>query len=455
MAGFKNEIVYGTNVDFSGNAHVTAQMTQDGQLLIGSATPPYITANTLTAGAGVSITNGAGSITIGLTGGGVSIDSVAVQTGTSPIAPNGAGLITINGAVVSSGTNPVRTHGTAASTMAVEVQTSQALAAADATKIGLSNFDSAVFTVDANGFVSAASNANILVTTYSSAVSTTWTANARTKVVEVFGWGAGGGGGSGRADAGGAAAGGGGGGAGGVFYFKGPVSFFSGTVTVVVGSGGAGGLAQSTDGTNGNIGNAGSASTQFGNLLATPGNGGAAGTTTAVAGGTNGLSQFLSNVYTTAASTSSGNGSNTIGAAPSQSSGTSANVPPMCGMGGGGGSGADSGTQRQAGAGGKVVDVLGNTILAGGAGGLESTGINGSNGISALTAVGRICGGSGGGGGGGYSVGAGGATAGGNGGNGINYGAGGGGGGGGLSTVANSGAGGNGADGALIIIEYF
>jgi len=91
---------------------------------------------------------------VSLSGGGQAIDSIGVQTGTNPIVPTVAGLVTINGAVVAAGTNPVRTDGTGANTMAVEVQVSQALAATDATKIGLSNFDSARFTVDANGFVS-------------------------------------------------------------------------------------------------------------------------------------------------------------------------------------------------------------------------------------------------------------------------------------------------------------
>lgn len=89
-----------------------------------------------------------------LAGGGQAIDSVAVQTGTSPIVPTVAGLITINGATVAAGTNPVRTDGTGANTLAVEVQISQAIASTDATKIGLCNFDSSKFTVDANGFVS-------------------------------------------------------------------------------------------------------------------------------------------------------------------------------------------------------------------------------------------------------------------------------------------------------------
>ena len=73
-------------------------VTADGQLLIGSAVAPFIRASTLTAGTGVSITNAAGSITIGLSGGGISIDSIATQSGTSPVTPTGAGLVNISGA---------------------------------------------------------------------------------------------------------------------------------------------------------------------------------------------------------------------------------------------------------------------------------------------------------------------------------------------------------------------
>ena len=88
-----------------------------------------------------------------LAGIGLAIDSIGTQTGTNPITPTGAGLVTINGAVVAAGTNPVRTDGTGANTMAIEVQISQALSAQDATKIGLSNFNNADFTVDVNGYV--------------------------------------------------------------------------------------------------------------------------------------------------------------------------------------------------------------------------------------------------------------------------------------------------------------
>lgn len=90
---------------------------------------------------------------VSLTGGGGATESFAMQTGTSPVVPTGLGLVTFNGATVLAGTHPVRTDGTGATTMTLEVQLSQALAATDVTKVGLANFDSASFTVDANGFV--------------------------------------------------------------------------------------------------------------------------------------------------------------------------------------------------------------------------------------------------------------------------------------------------------------
>jgi|SRR6185436_385342 len=160
MAGFANDIVYANNADFSISGSSKGQLANgiltDGQLWIGrtsvNAGGTHIDVNTLTAGAGVTITNGPGTITIGLTGGSAAIERVALQTGTTPIVPSG-GTITFNGAVVAAGTNPVRTNGTGANTMALQVQTSQALAAADATKIGLSNFSSTDFAVAATGFV--------------------------------------------------------------------------------------------------------------------------------------------------------------------------------------------------------------------------------------------------------------------------------------------------------------
>jgi hypothetical protein len=63
-----------------------------------------------------------------------------------------AGNWNIFGASVAAGTTPVTTVGSG-STLTVDVQTSQAIASTNATNIGLAAFNSAQFTVDANGFV--------------------------------------------------------------------------------------------------------------------------------------------------------------------------------------------------------------------------------------------------------------------------------------------------------------
>ena len=97
MAGFKSDTVYADNVDFTGSTQPTPQVLLNGQLLIGATVAPNIRVGTLTAGPGINITPGAGTITIGLTGGGTGIDSIAVDTGISPVLPDGSGLVSILG----------------------------------------------------------------------------------------------------------------------------------------------------------------------------------------------------------------------------------------------------------------------------------------------------------------------------------------------------------------------
>ena len=161
MAGFDNDVVYANNADFSvagaGGGSAANGLQLDGQLWTGSTVAnvggTHVNVGNITSPLGtLSIGYSSPNITLDLAGGSTAIERIALQTGTTPITPVG-GAITFNGAVVAAGTNPVRTDGTGASTMALEVQISQALAATDATKIGLCNFDSAAFDVDANGFV--------------------------------------------------------------------------------------------------------------------------------------------------------------------------------------------------------------------------------------------------------------------------------------------------------------
>ena len=59
----------------------------DGELLIGNSTGNTLTKSTLTAGSGISITNGAGSVTIAATGGGSTINLVADTSTSSNIYP--------------------------------------------------------------------------------------------------------------------------------------------------------------------------------------------------------------------------------------------------------------------------------------------------------------------------------------------------------------------------------
>jgi len=74
----------------------------DGQLLIGNSTGSTLTKATLTAGSGVTITNGSGSITISATGGGGTVTSV---TGTAPISSSGGTTPAISISQASSTTN--------------------------------------------------------------------------------------------------------------------------------------------------------------------------------------------------------------------------------------------------------------------------------------------------------------------------------------------------------------
>lgn len=79
--------------------------------------------------------------------------------GTDPVIPNGAGTVIFTGAQVASGvvgTNVIRTDSLAANTVTWEIQRTDAVAAPNLDINGVSHFNSAHFTVDADGFVSLA-----------------------------------------------------------------------------------------------------------------------------------------------------------------------------------------------------------------------------------------------------------------------------------------------------------
>lgn len=106
MPGFANDssgnsIMWSDNVDFSGNVIPSRSITVDGQLLIGSTATPNIRVGTLTPGSGITITNGAGSITISA---GASVPTTfTTDSGNAIPAGNiindfGSGSITTSGA---------------------------------------------------------------------------------------------------------------------------------------------------------------------------------------------------------------------------------------------------------------------------------------------------------------------------------------------------------------------
>lgn len=91
----------------------TGQTTYtNGQLLIGNTTGSTLTKATLTAGTGISITNGAGSITIAATGAGTgTVTSVAFSTGTTGLSVTGS-PITTSGTITLAGTLATTNGGT-------------------------------------------------------------------------------------------------------------------------------------------------------------------------------------------------------------------------------------------------------------------------------------------------------------------------------------------------------
>lgn len=104
MAGFDNEVVYGKNADFTSvdnqNVLESNGLFSDGQLWIGRTTTnaggTHVDVNTLTPGAGISITNGPGTVTIANTGSLVDLHTARFIVGN---LSNGANYSTIAAAI--------------------------------------------------------------------------------------------------------------------------------------------------------------------------------------------------------------------------------------------------------------------------------------------------------------------------------------------------------------------
>ena len=94
---------------------------------------------------------------VSLAGGGIAADQFAVDAatapGTDPVLPSATGEVGIFGNLVVAHSVPIETHSRAANDFNIEPQISTAVSAPDVNDNGMSHFDSAAFTVDADGFV--------------------------------------------------------------------------------------------------------------------------------------------------------------------------------------------------------------------------------------------------------------------------------------------------------------
>ena len=88
----------------------------DGQLLIGNSTGNTLTKATLTAGSGISITNGNGSISIAASGGSGTVTSVDFSGGTTGLTTSG-GPVTSSGTITLAGTLAVANGGSGATSL--------------------------------------------------------------------------------------------------------------------------------------------------------------------------------------------------------------------------------------------------------------------------------------------------------------------------------------------------
>lgn len=105
--------VTGTLPRANGGTGVATAPT-NGQLLIGNGTGYAL--GTLTAGSGITVTNGAGTITVASTAGGGTVTSVAMSGGTTGLTVSGS-PITASGTFTLTGTLAVASGGTGATTL--------------------------------------------------------------------------------------------------------------------------------------------------------------------------------------------------------------------------------------------------------------------------------------------------------------------------------------------------
>ena len=122
----------------------------NGQVLIGATGLDPAFSTLTSSDSSITFTTGANTLSLQVAGGSTVGKTITGDSG-GALSPTG-GNWNILGATVAAGTSPLVTSG-AVSTLTINAQRSQAIASADSTKVGMSNYDRTDFTVDSNGFV--------------------------------------------------------------------------------------------------------------------------------------------------------------------------------------------------------------------------------------------------------------------------------------------------------------
>ena len=155
MAGIKNSTLCAKNADYTqsdgpnANSSENNGLVTNGKLWIGS-TALNVGGTHINVG---SITSPSSTVTIGYSTPNITIDVSGSTVGQTITGNTGgalspvAGNWNIFGAAPAAGTTPVATAGSG-NTLTINVQRSQAIAAANVNNIGLAAFDSAKFTVE-------------------------------------------------------------------------------------------------------------------------------------------------------------------------------------------------------------------------------------------------------------------------------------------------------------------
>lgn len=99
MAGFDNDVIFGSNIDFTGTSPVSGQINLNGELLVGATTAPFIRAYVPTGSNGLVVNTGPGTLDFSL----ANIPNTALANSTINVIAgsglSGGGVVGLGGSV--------------------------------------------------------------------------------------------------------------------------------------------------------------------------------------------------------------------------------------------------------------------------------------------------------------------------------------------------------------------